>query len=129
MKPIFPINLCKLTDKLFTEFKNADLIDITSHKDYLTVVIKSLGRKIAIIHLREETLLTDVIADVEYSAWKVSDKIHYIVGTKEAVSELELEKSMEKLREIVHRRNETGIILLDIEKELMEPLKVLDSVF
>ena len=129
MKPIFPINLCKLVDRLFTEFKNADLIDITSHKDYLTIGVKSLGRKIAVIHLNEEALLTDVMTDVKYSACKVMDKMHYLVNTKEAVSELELEKSMEKLRAIINCRHENGIILLDIEKELLGPLKVLDSVF
>lgn len=129
MKPIFPVNLCKLSDRSFTEFKDADLIEFTSKNDYLTVDIKSLGHYLAVIHLRNQTLLTDVIEGVKYSACKVMDKTHYLVNTEEAVSGLELEKSMEKLRAIMHRRYENGIILLDIDKELLEPLKVLDSVF
>ena len=44
MKPIFPVNLCKLVDKLFTEFKNADYIHIAGD-DYLTIVVRSLGEK------------------------------------------------------------------------------------
>ena len=129
MKPIFPINLCKLSDRSFAEFKDADLIEFTSKNDYLTVDIKSLGHYLAVIHLRNQTLLTDVIEGVKYSACKVMDKTHYLVNTEEAVSELELEKSMEKLRALMHRRYENGIVLLDIDKELLEPLKVLDSVF
>lgn len=130
MKPIFPINLCKLSDRLFTEFKDTDLIEFTSNNDYyLTIVVKSLGKNLAVIHLRNQTLLTDVVEGVKYSACKVMDKIHYLVDTKDAVSGLELEKSMEKLRAIINRRNENGIILLDIDKELLEPLEVLDSVF
>lgn len=130
MKPIFPINLCKLSDRLFTEFKDADLIEFTSNNDYyLTIVVKSLGRNLAVIHLRNQTLLTDVVDGVKYSACKVLDKTHYLVNTEEAVSGLELERSMEKLRAIMHRRYENGIVLLDIDKELLEPLKMLDSVF
>ena len=130
MKKIFPVNLCKLSDRLFTEFESADSIVFHSNKDYyLTVVVQSLGRNLAVMHLRNQTLLTDVVDGVKYSACKVMDKIHYLVDTKDAVSGLELEKSMKRLRAIINRRYENGIIFLDIDKELLEPLKVLDSVF
>ena len=130
MKPIFPVNLCKLVDRLFTEFKDADLIEFTSNNDYyLTIVVKSLGRNLAVIHLRNQTFLTDVVDGVKYSACKVMDNIHYLVETEEAVNGLELEKSMEKIRAIVHCCQKGGKVLLNIDDKLLETLKVLDSVF
>ena len=128
MKPIFPINLCKLTDKLFTEFKNADYLHIAGN-DYLTIVVRSLGRKIAVIHLNEEIFLTDVAPNTTYEAYNIGGNIKYCVGDKEAVSGLELEKHMKKLRAIVHCCQKGGKVLLNIDDKLLETLKVLDSVF
>lgn len=129
MKPIFPINLCKLVDRLFTEFKNADLIEFTSNNDYyLTIVVKSLGCNLAVIHLRNQALLTDVVDGVKYEAYKM-DGMTYFVDNKEAVSGLELEKSMKKIRAIVHCCQKGGKVLLNIDDKLLETLKVLDSVF
>ena len=127
MKPIFPVNLCKLTDKLFAEFENADYINITGN-DYLTIVVRSLGKKIAVIHLSEKVFLTDVAPNTAYEAYNV-EEIKYCVGDKEAVSGLELEKSMKKLRAIVHCCQKGGKVLLKIDDKLLETLKVLDSVF
>lgn len=129
MKPIFPVNLCKLTDKLFTEFENADLIEFTSNKDYyLTIVVKSLGCNLAVIHLRNQELLTDIVDGVKYRAYKMDGRT-YFVNNEEAVSGLELEKSMKKLRAIVHCCQKGGKVLLNIDDKLLETLKVLDSVF
>lgn len=128
MKPIFPVNLCKLVDRLFTEFENADCIKFTRN-DYLTIVVNSLGQKLAVIHLGEKVFLTDIAPNTTYEAYKTRGKIKYWINDKEAVNGLELEESIKKLRAIINSRHENGIILLDIEKELMEPLKVLDSVF
>lgn len=128
MKPIFPINLCKLSDRLFTEFK-ADLIEFTSNKDYyLTVVVKSCGCTLAVMHLRNQVLLTDVVDGVKYRVYKMSG-ITYFVDNEEAVSGLELEKHMKKLRAIVHCCQKGGKVLLNIDDKLLETLKVLDSVF
>lgn len=127
MKPIFPVNLCKLVDKLFTEFENADYIHIAGD-DYLTIVVRSLGKKIAVIHLSEKVFLTDVAPNTAYEAYNVGE-IKYCVGDKEAVSGLELEKSMKKLRAIVHCCQKGGKVLLNIDDKLLETLKVLDSVF
>lgn len=128
MKPIFPVNLCKLSDRLFTEFK-ADLIEFTSNKDYyLTVVIKSCGCTLAVMHLRNQTLLTDVVDGVKYRVYKMGG-MTYFVDNEEAVSGLELEKSMKKLRAIVHCCQKGGKVLLNIDDKLLETLKVLDSVF
>lgn len=129
MKPIFPINLCKLSDRLFTEFK-ADLIEFTSNKDYyLTVVVKSLGRNLAVIHLCKQTLLKDVVEGVKYNTCKEMDKMSYFVDNEEAVNGLELAKSMKKIRAIVHCCQKGGKVLLKIDDKLLETLKVLDSVF
>lgn len=128
MKPIFPVNLCKLVDRLFTEFENADTISFAC-KDYVTIAVSEKSHRLAIIHLSDKVFLTDTAPNVAYNALKQNGKIKFLVGNEEAVSGLELEKSMEKLRAVIHRRNENGIVLLDIEKELLEPLKVLDSVF
>lgn len=128
MKPIFPVNLCKLVDKLFTEFENADLIKFTSKNDYLTVDIKSLGHYLAVIHLRNQVLLTDVVDGVKYRAYKMDGRT-YFVDNEEAVSGLELEKHMKKLRAIVHCCQKGGKVLLNIDDKLLETLKVLDSVF
>ena len=128
MKPIFPVNLCKLVDKLFTEFEKADYIHIAGD-DYLTIVVRSLGRKIAVIHLSEKVFLTDVAPDTEYTVYKHNNKITYFVNGFEAVSGLELEKSMKKLRAIVHCCQKGGKVLLNIDDKLLETLKVLDSVF
>lgn len=128
MKPIFPINLCKLVDKLFTEFESADTIRFTG-RDYLTITVQSLGQKLAIIHLNEKVFLTDVDPNTAYDACKISGKIKYFITYKEAVSGLELEKSMKKLRAIVHCCQKGGKVLLRIDDKLLETLKVLDSVF
>lgn len=128
MKPIFPVNLCKLVDRLFTEFPNADTIRFTG-KEYLIVTVYSLGRKLAIIHLTEEVFLTDVDPNIAYDATKIGGKIKYFVNYEEAVSGLELEKSMKKLRAIVHCCQKGGKVLLNIDDKLLETLKVLDSVF
>lgn len=129
MKKIFPVNLCKLSDRLFTEFESADLIEFTSHKDYLTVVIKSLGCNLAVMHLRKQSLLTDVVDGVKYIVCKELGKMSYFVDNEEAVSGLELEKHMKKLRAIVHCCQKGGKVLLNIDDKLLETLKVLDSVF
>lgn len=129
MKKIFPVNLCKLSDRLFTEFESADLIEFTSHKDYLTVVIKSLGCNLAVMHLRKQSLLTDVVDGVKYIVCKELGKMSYFVDNEEAVSGLELEKHMKKLRAIVRCCQKGGKILLNIDDKLLETLKVLDSVF
>ena len=128
MKPIFPVNLCKLTDKLFAEFENADYIHIAGD-DYLTIVVRSLGKKIAVIHLSEKVFLTDIAPTTTYEAYNIGDKIRYCVNVKEAVSGLELEKSMKKLRAIVHCCQKGGKVLLNIDDKLLETLKLLDSVF
>lgn len=130
MKPIFPVNLCKLTDRLFTEFESADFIEFTSNNDYyLTVVVQSLSRNLAVMHLRNPTLLTDVVDGVKYKVCKEKGEINYFVGNEEAVSGLELEKSMKKIRAIVHCCQKGGKVLLNIDDKLLETLKVLDSVF
>jgi hypothetical protein len=130
MKPIFPVNLCKLTDKLFTEFESADYIAFHSNKDYyLTVVVKSLGCNLAVMHLRKQSLLTDVVDGVKYIACKEMSKMSYFVDNEEVVSGLELEKSMKKIRAIVHCCQKGGKVLLNIDDKLLETLKVLDSVF
>ena len=123
MKPIFPVNLCKLVDRLFTEFEKADYIHIAGD-DYLTIVVRSLGKKIAVIHLSEEVFLTDVAPNTAYEAYNVGE-IKYCVGDKEAVSGLELEK----LRAIVHCCQKGGKVLLNVDDKLLETLKLLDSVF
>ena len=128
MKPIFPINLCKLTDKLFAEFKDADYINITGN-DYLTIIVRSLGRKLAVIHLNEKVFLTDVAPNTTYEAYNIGSEIKYCVNDGDAVSGLELEKSMKKLRAIVHCCQKGGKVLLNIDDKLLETLKVLDSVF
>ena len=128
MKPIFPVNLCKLVDKLFTEFENADTIRFTG-KDYLTVTVQSLGRKLAVIHLNEKCFLTDVDPNNAYDAYKAGGEVHYFVNYKGAVSGLELEKSMKKLRAIVHCCQKGGKVLLNVDDKLLETLKLLDSVF
>lgn len=76
MKPIFPVNLCKLTDKLFAEFKDADCINIAGN-DYLTIIVKSLGQKLAVIHLSEKVFLTDVAPNTTYEAYNIGGKIKY----------------------------------------------------
>ena len=84
MKPIFPVNLCKLSDRLFTEFKSADFIAFNSNKDYyLTVVVKSLGCNLAVMHLRKQVLLTDVVDGVTYKACKEMGEINYFVNSSE----------------------------------------------
>jgi len=128
MKPIFPVNLCKLVDRLFTEFKNADYIHIAGD-DYLTIVVRSLGKKIAVIHLSEKVFLTDVAPNTAYDATKIRGAIEYFVNYKDAVSGLKLEKSMKKLRAVVHCCQKGGKVLLNIDDKLLETLKVLDSVF
>ena len=128
MKPIFPVNLCKLVDRLFTEFENADTIRFTG-KEYLTVTVQSCGQKLAIIHLTDTTFLTDIDPNTAYDATKIRGAIEYFVNYKEAVSGLELEKSMKKLRAIVHCCQKGGKVLLKIDDKLLETLKVLDSVF
>jgi hypothetical protein len=128
MKPIFPVNLCKLTDKLFTEFSNADYINITGN-DYLTIVVRSLGQKLAVIHLNEEVFLTDVAPNTIYDAYNIGDKIKYCVGDKEAVSGLELEKNLKELKEVIRCYYKDEKVLLDIDNKLLETLKVLDNVF
>jgi hypothetical protein len=130
MKPIFPVNLCKLTDRLFTEFESADFIVFHSNKDYyLTVVVQSLGCNLAVMHLRKQSLLTDVVDGVKYKACKELGKMSHFVDNEEAVSGLKLEKSMKKLRAIVHCCQKGSKVLLNIDDKLLETLKVLDSVF
>jgi hypothetical protein len=131
MKPIFPVNLCKLVDKLFTEFENADTISlaICGTNQHLTIAVLEKADTLSCINLYEDKFTDDVRPDTAYIASKQGNKIRYLVGNKEAVSGLELEESMKKLKASINCRHENGIILLDIEKELLEPLKVLDNVF
>lgn len=130
MKPIFPVNLCKLSDRLFTEFESADFIVFHSNNDYyLTVAVQSLGCNLAVIHLRKQSLLTDVVDGVKYKTCKELGKMSYFIDNEEAVSGLELEKHMKKLRAIVHCCQKGGKVLLNIDDKLLETLKVLDSVF
>ena len=130
MKPIFPVNLCKLADRLFTEFESADCIVFHSNKDYyLTVVVQSLGCNLAVMHLRKQSLLTDVIGGIQYKACKDRGDIYYFLDNEEAVSGLKLEKSLKKIRAIVHCCQKGGKVLLNIDDKLLETLKVLDSVF
>ena len=128
MKPIFPVNLCKLVDKLFAEFENADYISMIGY-DCLTIVVQSLGRKLAVIHLSEKVFLTDVDPNTTYEAYNIGNEIKYCMNDGDAVSGLELEKSMKKLRAIVHCCQKGGKVLLNIDDKLLETLKVLDSVF
>jgi hypothetical protein len=128
MKPIFPINLCKLVDRLFTEFENADTISITC-KEYTTLVVCEKAHKLAVIHLSDEVYLTNTNSNTVYNAIKQNGKVNYLVGNQKAVSGLELEKSMKKLRAIVHCCQKGGKVLLNIDDKLLETLKVLDSVF
>lgn len=131
MKPIFPVNLCKLTDKLFTEFENADTISfaICGTNQHLTIAVLDGAEPLSCINLYEDKFTDDVRPDTLYLASKQSNKIRYLVGNKEAVSGLELEKSMKKLRAIVHCCQKGGKVLLNIDDKLLETLKVLDSVF
>lgn len=131
MKPIFPINLCKLVDKLFTEFENADTISlaICGTNQHLTIAVLEKADALACINLYEDKFTDDVRPDTAYLASKRDDKIQYLVGNKEAVSGLELEKHMKKIRAIVHCCQKGGKVLLNIDDKLLETLKVLDSVF
>lgn len=128
MKPIFPINLCKLVDKLFTEFEKADTISFTC-SDYTTIVVSEKAHRLAVIHLSDKVFLTDTTPNIVYNAFKQKDKIKFLVGNDCAVSGLELEMSMKKLRAIVHCCQKEGKVLLNIDDKLLEMLKVLDSVF
>jgi hypothetical protein len=128
MKPIFPVNLCKLVDRLFTEFENADTISFAC-KDYVTIAVSEKSHRLAIIHLSDKVFLTDTVPNVAYNALKQDGKIKFLVGNECAVSGLELEKSIKKLRAIVHCCQKGGKVLLHIDDKLLETLKVLDSVF
>lgn len=131
MKPIFPVNLCKLVDRLFTEFENADTISlvICSTNQHLTIAVLEKADALACINLYEDKFTDDVRPDTAYLAAKRDDKIRYLVGNKEAISGLELEKSMKKLRAIVYCCQKGDKVLLHIDDKLLEPLKVLDNVF
>ena len=122
------VNLCKLTDKLFAEFPNADIISIACNK-HLTLVVSEKAHRLAMVSLYDEVFLTDTTPNIVYNAIKQNDKIKYIVGNECAVSGLELKKSMKKLRAIVHCCQKGGKVLLNIDDKLLETLKVLDSVF
>lgn len=86
MKPIFPVNLCKLTDKLFTEFPNADYINFAGN-DYLTIVVRSLGRKLAVIHLNEQVFLTDVAPNTIYDAYNIGVKLNIVWVIKKLLAD------------------------------------------
>lgn len=131
MKPIFPVNLCKLVDKLFAEFENADTISlaICGTNQHLTIAVLEKADALSCINLYEDKFTDDVRPDTAYIASKQNNKIRYLVGNKEAVSGLELEKHMKKLRTIVHCCQKGEKVLLNIDDKLLETLKVLDSVF
>ena len=76
-----------------------------------------------------EVRVKDVDPNNAYDAYKAGGEVHYFVNYKGAVSGLELEKSMKKLRAIVHCCQKGGKFLLNIDDKLLETLKVLDSVF
>lgn len=131
MKPIFPVNLCKLVDKLFTEFENADTISlaICGTNQHLTIAVLGGAEPLSCINLYEDKFTDDMCPDTIYLVSKKGGKIQYNVGNKEAVSGLELEKSMKKLRAIVHYCQKGDKVLLNIDDKLLETLKVLDNVF
>lgn len=131
MKPIFPVNLCKLVDKLFTEFENADTIRLAVYGTdrYLSIGIVRKEKILCNISLYEDKYMDDMRPHTTYIASKKDDTIKFIAGNKEAVSGLELEKHMKKLRAIVHCCQKGGKVLLNIDDKLLETLKVLDSVF
>lgn len=129
MKPIFPINLCKLTDKLFTEFENAVIVNAFANSSLTIQVKNNKGNMLTSINLYETEYLDDLSPSTTFTAIKESNKISYLVNGCEAVSGLELEKSMKKLRAIVHYCQKGGKVLLNIDDKLLETLKVLDSVF
>lgn len=128
MKPIFHVNLCKLTDKLFAEFENATIINAFANSS-LTIQVKSKDTMLANINLYETEYLDDLSPSTTFNAVKEGNKITYLVNGFEAISGLELEKSMKKLRAIVHCCQKGGKVLLNIDDKLLETLKVLDSVF
>jgi hypothetical protein len=132
MKPIFPVNLCKLVDKLFTEFENADTIRFAVYgrtDRYLSIGIVIKEKILCNILLYEDKYMDDMRPHTTYIASKKDDKIQYNVGDKEAISGLELEKHIKKLRAIVHCCQEGGKVLLNIDDKLLKTLKVLDNVF
>lgn len=131
MKPIFPVNLCKLVDRLFTEFKDADTIRFAVYGTdrYLSTGVVKKEKILFNISLYEDKYIDDISPRTAYIASKKDDTIKFFVGNKEAVSGLELEKSMKKLRAIVHYCQKGGKVLLNIDDKLLETLKVLDSVF
>ena len=131
MKKIFPVNLCKLTDRLFTEFESADTISfaICDTNQHLTVVVLKRAIPLSCINLYEGKYINDVCPNILYTASKKDNKIKYLVGHEDAVSGLELEKSMEEIRNVVHCYQKDGKVLLNIDDKLLETLKVLDSVF
>jgi hypothetical protein len=128
MKPIFPVNLCKLVDRLFTEFENADCIKIHSHS-YLTIYIKKQDQHLADLRLYKGPYIEDSTPNAMYTASKTKKGIEYSMDGTSAVNGLELEKSMKKLRAVVHCCQKGGKVLLNIDDKLLETLKVLDSVF
>jgi hypothetical protein len=131
MKPIFPVNLCKLVDRLFTEFENADTIScaMLGLNQYLTITVLEKEDTIACINLYEDKHADDLYHNTIYLASKEDNKIKYRIDNEVAVSGLELEKSMKKLRAIVHCCQKGGKVLLNIDDKLLETLKVLDNVF
>jgi hypothetical protein len=131
MKPIFPINLCKLVDRLFTEFENATTISfaICGTNQHLTIAVLDGAEPLSCINLYEDKFTDDVRPGTAYLASKQDDKITYFVGGFEAVSGLELEKSMKKLRAVIHCCHKGGKVLLNIDDKLLETLKVLNNVF
>ena len=130
MKPIFPVNLCKLVDRLFTEFKNADTIScaLCGTNQNLTIIVLKENSVLTCITLYEDKYVDDMRPDTAYLASK-RDEVVYFVGGFEAVNGLKLEKSMKKLRAVVHCCQKGGKVLLHIDDKLLETLKVLDSVF
>ena len=131
MKPIFPVNLCKLVDRLFAEFENADTISfaICSDDPHLTVAVVGKAVLLSCIDLYEDQYIDDLHPNTTYLVSKRAGKVKYLVGNKEAVSGLELERHIKKLRAIVHCCQKGGKVLLNIDDKLLETLKVLDSVF
>ena len=97
MKPIFPVNLCRLVDRLFTEFENAEYISILCNSD-VSIAISNKTQHLAMISLHDDAYLNDTEPWTIYDACKQNGKIKYLVRGYEAVSGLELEKSMKKLK-------------------------------